>query len=153
MTTTEILEALLGRFDADSIALSASRDAGTRSADMTAAQACTPRYHWDIHGVSVGLLDTQRALADALRRDGPLDPQVLCDWLHLWAWTIREYAAATALGDGGERRGGERWEVLAHTSPSGKTLFRCQLCGRESVGPDKWCPPGCPSQGEVRDGH
>lgn len=36
-----------------------------------------------------------------------------------------------------------RWVVCAHTSPSGKTLFSCAVCGRESVAPDKACPSGC----------
>lgn len=35
---------------------------------------------------------------------------------------------------------GGRWEVLERTTPSGKTLFRCKVCLRESVGPDKECP-------------
>lgn len=54
-----------------------------------------------------------------------------------------------ALGLSSRCRGGERWEVLPRTSPSGKRLFRCSCCGRESTCPDKRCP----SQGEVRDEH
>jgi hypothetical protein len=33
-----------------------------------------------------------------------------------------------------------RWDLLAKTSPSGKSLFRCNECGRESTTPDKTCP-------------
>jgi hypothetical protein len=32
-----------------------------------------------------------------------------------------------------------RWENLDKTSPSGKILFRCRLCGRESPTPDIRC--------------
>lgn len=34
------------------------------------------------------------------------------------------------------------WQVLAQASPSGKQMFRCGTCGRESVTPDKYCPIG-----------
>lgn len=34
---------------------------------------------------------------------------------------------------------GQRWEVLEETSPSGRTLFRCGVCGRVSPTPDKRC--------------
>lgn len=34
----------------------------------------------------------------------------------------------------------EGWIVLDKTTPSGKQLFECKTCGRESVGPDKECP-------------
>ncbi len=33
-----------------------------------------------------------------------------------------------------------RWRQLAKVSPSGKTLFVCLSCGRESYSPDKTCP-------------
>lgn len=36
-----------------------------------------------------------------------------------------------------------RWTVLTKTSPSGKTMFCCSFCGRESVTPDKVCKAGC----------
>ena len=36
----------------------------------------------------------------------------------------------------------EGWDVLDKTSPSGKTMFRCKTCGKESVTPDKRCPIG-----------
>jgi hypothetical protein len=38
-----------------------------------------------------------------------------------------------------------RWVVLPFTSGSGKTMFRCGVCGRLSVTPDKACPDnwGC----------
>ena len=32
-----------------------------------------------------------------------------------------------------------RWTILNETSPSGKTLFCCKVCGRISVTPDKGC--------------
>lgn len=32
-----------------------------------------------------------------------------------------------------------RWTILDETSPSGKTLFVCKVCGRVSVTPDKNC--------------
>lgn len=32
-----------------------------------------------------------------------------------------------------------RWTLLKETSPSGKRLFGCSICGRISVGPDKTC--------------
>ena len=31
------------------------------------------------------------------------------------------------------------WDIVGITA-SGKTLFQCKDCGRESVGPDKFCP-------------
>jgi hypothetical protein len=34
-----------------------------------------------------------------------------------------------------------RWEPIVRTSPSGKTLFVCLVCGRVSQTPDKACPP------------
>ena len=36
-----------------------------------------------------------------------------------------------------------RWTLLEKTTPSGKRLFRCEHCGRESIAPDKVCPEGC----------
>lgn len=36
-----------------------------------------------------------------------------------------------------------RWTRLERTTPSGKQLFRCSDCGRESPTPDKRCPKGC----------
>ena len=33
-----------------------------------------------------------------------------------------------------------RWVELYATSPSGKTLFVCRICGRKSVTPDRNCP-------------
>jgi hypothetical protein len=36
--------------------------------------------------------------------------------------------------------GPSRWVVIAATSPSGKTLFVCQCCGRIAPTPDKACP-------------
>ena len=33
-----------------------------------------------------------------------------------------------------------RWVTLRRTSNSGKTLFLCLVCGRESTTPDKECP-------------
>ena len=33
-----------------------------------------------------------------------------------------------------------RWVMLAATTPSGKTLFMCSVCGRISPTPDKRCP-------------
>jgi len=36
----------------------------------------------------------------------------------------------------------ERWIMSPNecpTSPSGKTMFKCRICGRLSVTPDKWC--------------
>lgn len=38
---------------------------------------------------------------------------------------------------------GVRWEKLEETSPSGKTMFQCQACGRKSLTPDKRCPTDC----------
>ncbi len=32
-----------------------------------------------------------------------------------------------------------RWELCDHTSPSGKLLYRCRVCGRETPIPDKTC--------------
>lgn len=32
-----------------------------------------------------------------------------------------------------------RWKLLPKTTPSGKSLFRCTICGRESPTPDKKC--------------
>ena len=32
-----------------------------------------------------------------------------------------------------------RWRIITKTTPSGKTLFVCLACGRESVTPDKTC--------------
>ena len=34
---------------------------------------------------------------------------------------------------------GSRWEYLEETSPSGKNLYRCVICGRISATPDKEC--------------
>lgn len=36
-----------------------------------------------------------------------------------------------------------RWKVLEKVSPSGRTMFECSLCGRESYAPDKACVAGC----------
>ena len=36
-----------------------------------------------------------------------------------------------------------RWVRLERTSPSGKVLYCCLLCGRDSQTPDKTCPAGC----------
>lgn len=36
-----------------------------------------------------------------------------------------------------------RWTVMDTTSPSGRTMFKCGLCGRESYAPDKTCIAGC----------
>lgn len=33
-----------------------------------------------------------------------------------------------------------RWIELYATSPSGKTLFVCRMCGRKSPTPDRTCP-------------
>ncbi len=33
-----------------------------------------------------------------------------------------------------------RWVEIYATTPSGKTLFICNMCGRTSVAPDKACP-------------
>ncbi len=33
-----------------------------------------------------------------------------------------------------------RWRILSKVSPSGKTLFVCLSCGRESYSPDDKCP-------------
>jgi hypothetical protein len=35
--------------------------------------------------------------------------------------------------------GPSRWIVIAATSPTGKTLFVCQCCGRIAPTPDKTC--------------
>ena len=32
-----------------------------------------------------------------------------------------------------------RWTVLKEVSPSGKTLFKCNVCGRVSQTPEKSC--------------
>lgn len=34
------------------------------------------------------------------------------------------------------------WERLDETSPSGKMIFRCRTCSRESTTPDIWCAVG-----------
>lgn len=34
------------------------------------------------------------------------------------------------------------WDMLERTTNSGKALFRCRSCGRESIHPDKYCPMG-----------
>jgi len=47
----------------------------------------------------------------------------------------------------GLKGGGSRWELLDRTSPSGKALFRCLVCGRESYAPDKRCEAGCCEEG------
>lgn len=39
----------------------------------------------------------------------------------------------------GEQKAHGRWLVLKTTSPSGKTLFCCRVCGRTSPTPDKSC--------------
>jgi len=36
-----------------------------------------------------------------------------------------------------------RWIRLERTTPSGKQLFLCRTCGRESPTPDKRCADGC----------
>jgi hypothetical protein len=36
-----------------------------------------------------------------------------------------------------------RWSLLKHTSPSGKILYGCAFCRRESCTADKRCPAGC----------
>lgn len=33
------------------------------------------------------------------------------------------------------------WAVMDETSPSGKVLFKCVICGRISTTPDKMCGP------------
>lgn len=46
-------------------------------------------------------------------------------------------------GVAGEVRG-SRWRKLDRTTPSGKMLFQCSTCGRESPTPDKVCSrSGC----------
>lgn len=36
-----------------------------------------------------------------------------------------------------------RWKILDKTTPSGKRMFQCTQCGRESITPDKTCREGC----------
>lgn len=36
-----------------------------------------------------------------------------------------------------------RWTLMDTTTPSGKRLFQCRTCKRESATPDKQCPAGC----------
>ena len=36
-----------------------------------------------------------------------------------------------------------RWKLMSKVTPSGRRLFLCGLCGRESIAPDKTCPDGC----------
>lgn len=43
-----------------------------------------------------------------------------------------------------------RWFKLVKTSPSGKTLFVCLICGRESIAPDKRCPETAVTCGPYR---
>ena len=51
-----------------------------------------------------------------------------------------------------------RWQILYRTSPSGKTLYVCTICGRSSATPDKNCPsfeqyvPGCPDTKSINCG-
>ena len=98
MTTIEILNTLLDRFAADALSLANQRGIQAWDADtMAAYRTCKPRYNWPIHGVSVGLLDTQRALTNDLRQDGPINLQSLCDWLSLWNFCLREHAAEMAF--------------------------------------------------------
>lgn len=44
------------------------------------------------------------------------------------------------------------WRLLEKTSPSGKAMWKCRECGRESVTPDKTCPvgPGPEAESEFR---
>jgi hypothetical protein len=32
-----------------------------------------------------------------------------------------------------------RWELMRSTTPSGRRLFVCTICGRRSIAPDKDC--------------
>jgi hypothetical protein len=34
------------------------------------------------------------------------------------------------------------WDILEETSPSGKRMFKCRTCRRESTTPDIWCAAG-----------
>lgn len=36
-----------------------------------------------------------------------------------------------------------RWVRMSKTSPSGRTLYECSVCKRESYGQDKTCAAGC----------
>ena len=38
---------------------------------------------------------------------------------------------------------GTRWKLMGKVSPSGRTLYKCAACGRESYAPDKTCDAGC----------
>jgi hypothetical protein len=55
-------------------------------------------------------------------------------------WTVgaenRQVVLAQPLESHGE------WRTLDKTSPSGRQLFECEKCGRESATPDKQCPIG-----------
>ena len=98
MDEAEILKTLLDRFDADSIELSSGEAPLVMARRALVAGAETPRYHWSVLGTSRYMLDTQRALTAELAKPGGLDnAQALCDWLSLWTWAIREYAAVTRL--------------------------------------------------------
>jgi hypothetical protein len=42
-----------------------------------------------------------------------------------------------------------RWILMEKTTPSGKVLFKCLSCGRESPTPDRRCPlPSCSTYDE-----
>jgi len=43
-----------------------------------------------------------------------------------------------------------RWTLMDTTTPSGKRLFQCRTCKRESATPDKQCPAGCGEQSSAR---
>lgn len=61
--------------------------------------------------------------------------------------SVRFLSCEPLLGPVDLRRWLTRWDVLETTSPTGRTLFRCRSCGRESVTPDKRCHPTSPGGG------
>jgi hypothetical protein len=67
--------------------------------------------------------------------------------VRIGAWLGRQVAAAYSTDrtpDVQPPPPPSRWARLGdRVSPSGKTLYRCGGCGRDSAMPDKSCPAGC----------
>lgn len=85
------------------------------------------------------VLEIVRAEVRGPNDDG--DPEL--GYSDLWCWIRKLSDAGEVLAQPVPRN--SRWVVLPFNSGSGKTLFRCGVCGRLSNTPDKRCPDkwGC----------
>jgi hypothetical protein len=77
---------------------------------------------------------------------GPLAPADLARLARVFNAGRQVAAAYGVRAEGGDvqPRPTSRWARLGdRTSPSGRVLFRCGGCGRDSATCDKSCPAGC----------